>query len=203
MNFLPFSHACNTITNINDKLTFEQRLLRTELINQMIQSRENVINYQKKYEQLLSSEVLQISKDNKIHVLYPFSGTPTNKKIFYKKRKEPLYAMCAIDAIGIYFTIHTDIKIYSECQLTKAPIVIEMTNGKTLCTSGQNDVRVLHTDLTNATNWATCCCSQMHFFNNDAYLNKWVQHNGCAQRTYYNLSLTEATIIAKKLFLPV
>lgn len=198
MAFRHFEQAEQTIVNINDRLTATEQQLRKQLIHHFTKIAPQPLNYEPQYQALLDKHIFTLNSQQQIVHLYPFSLTPTNKQVFLKEQQQPLFAMCAIDAIGIHFTLHQDIVIQSQCELTKTPITLTLSEGK--ITSATDDICILHTDLSDISDWANTCCNQMHFFINHQALTQWVAQYGCENKTYYSLSPEQATIIAKKLF---
>ncbi|WP_238989638.1 organomercurial lyase [Staphylococcus sp. MI 10-1553] len=104
--------------------------------------------------------------------------------MYTKKSAIPVYTMCAIDAIGVYYTIHEDITIKSEDALTHVPIHLAVKNGQI---------------ITQKENCNLECCPYIHFFTspqNIKYYLEQVQFTG----PYQILNLDEANDIAKALF---
>lgn len=195
-----FQQAYLTIENINTRLTNEEQQLRKELIQQLIEHYPSPIKYDQKYHTLLHKHIFTLDDNNHIINLYPFSMSKTNKQVHLEQHPTPFFAMCAIDAIGIHFTCHQNLIIETQCELTKTPIQINVTTDKISTSNNTPHICVLHTDLSDISDWANTCCNQMHFFINEQALQQWVKQYGCSSQTYYQLSLAQAHQIAKKLF---
>lgn len=54
--------------------------------------------------------------------------------------------MCAIDAIGVHYTIHSNITIESEDELMHTPIHLEMKDGH-IINRNEHDIFVLYKDV--------------------------------------------------------
>lgn len=195
-----YQQALANIDNINHRLTTDEKNLRTELIRYFTHHYPQSTIFNSRYQCLLDKHIFTINDHQEINHFYPFSMRSTNKQIILEQFDTPLYAMCAIDALGIHFTLHTKIEIKTQCEYTHHPINIIIDQQKIILVEPLSDIRVLHTDLSDISDWANNCCTQMHFFINDEALTQWLQQYGCQQKNYYNLSLQEALSIAKALF---
>ena len=91
---------------------------------------------------------------------YPFSGRPTPHQVHIADLP-PVYAMCAVDALGIPFMLRRTARIVSHDPVSRQPIVVEVQAGQarwnpptTVVSIGRLDAGPLvHT-----------CCGVTHFF---------------------------------------
>jgi hypothetical protein len=80
--------------------------------------------------QLAAKEVLQLDPaSGAIVAAYPFSGLPTAHRVRINGG-EPLWAMCAIDALGIPFMLGEDAEVESRDPITGEPIRITVRAGE-------------------------------------------------------------------------
>ena len=195
-----FDDALKCTHNINAKLSTTEKALRWALINQLVDNPEAPILYEERYESLLHKDIINRIQENKIGVIYPFSFFPTNYKVLLLDDHKVVYAMCAIDALGIYYSTNQNIRIHTECMCCKESIIIEVKSDKTKVLTKQGDIRVLYVDLTGKKHWCCNCCNQMHFFKSNEALENYLSHHIHNNQKYFNLSLDEALKIAKELF---
>lgn len=60
---------------------------------------------------------------------YPFSGSPTPHRVEVRGGR-PVYAMCAVDALGIPFMVGQDATVVSEDAATGEPVRVEIAAGQ-------------------------------------------------------------------------
>jgi Alkylmercury lyase len=106
-----------------------------------------------------------------ILVAYPFSTKPTNHIVRFPDGHE-VYAMCAIDALGMPAMLHTDAVIASRCAQCGRPIQV-VVRDNTLAESAPPDIRVWY-----QTADATCIaaveqCPSINFFCSPEHLDAW------------------------------
>ncbi len=193
-----FDLAIKNTNNINDKLNDDEKQLRLNLIQQIINTNKPII-FEDKYQPLLEKDILQI-QNQKIDIVYPFALHKTNKVVKNHHNNKSYYAMCAIDALGMYFTINEPIEIMSECELTKEPIHLVIHNDHIHIETDNKDIRVLFTELSNDKQWSNNCCNKIHFFKDSLSLNKYVERYCWKDSKFYDLSLNEAFGLSKKIF---
>src|SRR5260221_11883377 len=81
------------------------------------------------------------SVTGKILSAYPFSAAPTPHR-FTLGGDQDVYAMCAIDALGMPSMLNTDAVIHSTCQQCDRALALHITNGAILAVSPQEIVLV-------------------------------------------------------------
>ncbi|WP_242537928.1 organomercurial lyase [Staphylococcus capitis] len=109
--------------NFTKDLNQKENELRINIINKICENPNKEIDIIPEYKSLIDKKVIT-TENNKIKCIYPISSEKTNKLVYTNKSKEPLFAMCAIDAIGIYYTTGLNILILSEDELTKEKMVL-------------------------------------------------------------------------------
>ncbi|HHU6750705.1 TPA: organomercurial lyase [Staphylococcus pseudintermedius] len=178
-------------------LTQEENNLRLEIIDKICNNPKESIAIKPEFESLIDKNVVIAEKGTLVSI-YPISLQPTNKLVYTKKSATPVYAMCAIDAIGVHYTIHEAITIKSEDALTHVPIYLTVKNGQMINQNDQ-DVFVLYKAITQKENCNLECCPYIHFFTRQQNIKDYleqVQFKG----PYQILNLDEANDIAKSLF---
>lgn len=192
-------NVLKTVENICSRLTKLEKIKRYSMIASIL---EGKIEFSTDlYKDLLKKQVIYANAKGFVTSVYPFSITQTDKVIEFKNNCFPtLYAMCAIDALGIYYLTGESLTIKSKCPVCLNDITIKIDSEKSEVYSSNSDLRVLHVDLKSSCNWAIECCGQMHFFYNEDYLKEWLLKNGCSTKNYYSLTLEEACAVSQKLF---
>jgi hypothetical protein len=75
---------------------------------------------------LHTEDFLQLAADGQIRAAYPFSATPTPHLVDLAGRPR-VYAMCAIDALGIAAMTHTPVTITSTDPYTGGPVTVTVS----------------------------------------------------------------------------
>ncbi len=94
--------------------------------------------------------------------MYPFSGVPTPHRVAVTSATA-VYAMCAIDALGIPFMLGTDAVIESVDPTTNTPIRVEVRDGQACWEPASAVVLTAAIDHAQGPK-AQSCCPVMHFF---------------------------------------
>ncbi|MGX7348989.1 organomercurial lyase [Dolosicoccus paucivorans] len=184
--------------NFTDHLTKEEIELRQEIIEAIINHPEAPVHMKEAYQPLVEKEVIVLDDKEDIISIYPISTVKTNKQVYVDEKTQPVYAMCAIDALGIHFTVHRPIKIVSEDQLTQEPITIEMENGQ-ITNHAADDLFVLYKEVSCTTNCNVDCCPFIHFFNRRDHVETYLENNPHITN-YKVLNLDESIEEARELF---
>lgn len=183
--------------NFTHGLTEAENDLRLEIIHQICENPSASINVKAEYQTLIDKNVA-VAENGELISIYPISLKETNKKVYTTESTMPVFAMCAIDAIGIHYTLNSNITIESEDELTHTPIHLEMKDGY-IINRNEQDIFVLYKDVLKKENCNLECCPYIHFFTSAQnildYLQQ-VQYTG----PYQILNLDEANQIAKALF---
>jgi hypothetical protein len=131
---------------------------------------------------------------------YPFTGRETEHRVEAWGRK--LYAVCAIDALGVGGMLRADTAIESSCRACGTRIEISTAHGgKSLSFARPGDAVVWY-DLAYSGSAATSCCRSIAFFCSDADIQQWLTAQ-TSQRTGCRLTVDEALEVSRALFEPV
>jgi hypothetical protein len=103
---------------------------------------------------------------------YPFSATPTAHRVKLGAGSE-VYAMCAIDALGMSAMFDTDVSIRSTCPHCGSGLAIEVKEG-TFVTGNPAGIAVGYTEVSAA----DCCpaidqCPFINFFCSPEHMRAW------------------------------
>lgn len=106
--------------------------------------------------------------------IYPLSLKPTEHQILLENGKR-LFAMCAVDALGMSIMFDRNIKVVSRCEECKSEMVFEIKNEEIMFMS--------HPDATICSPKrqvypaAETCCPFVNFFCSKKHANKWIVKN--------------------------
>jgi hypothetical protein len=119
---------------------------------------------------------------------YPFSAIPTAHRVTLGGNPA-VYAMCAIDALGMPFMFDRDAVIHSSCQQCGKELTVHITNG-TISTAIPGEIVVVYASAP-----ADCCaatdqCPYINFFCSLEHAQSW--HISQPQPTAKVMSLSEA-----------
>ncbi len=132
-----------------------------------------------------------------IEAAYPFSGPKTNHVIKFKKDSfKRIYAMCAIDALGIPFMVKSDIDIHSKCFHCNDEINIEIINYEITSVMPRDLVVWGHMDYSCCA--ATSLCNNINFFSSKQHFEEWEKRVG--KKKGYILKIQEAFYLGKLFF---
>ena len=147
--------------------------------------------------QKLAEYDLIIWKEGEARLLsaYPFSGVSTAHQVLTDAGK-PLYAMCAIDALGIPFMLGQGASVRSACFFCQQPVRVDITGGL-LQRAHPSTITVWFSEREG------CCvaearCPLMNFFCNEERLQAWLANS--PNEPGASLSLMEALEVGKAAF---
>jgi mercuric ion transport protein len=137
-------------------------------------------------------------ESREIRLAYPFSTVPTKHLVRFRDWAEakPVYAQCAVDALGIPFMLGRDLSILSACAYCEKPIQIEV-----------RDQRIVPCDPAGTVVWvgtaysghaATSICPTVDFFCSSAHAAAWWQAR--PHEAGHVLSVGEALYLGKGIF---
>ncbi len=143
-------------------------------------------------------DIIHLSDNNfTISAAYPFSNSRTKHQIKFSSEKyKPVYAMCAIDALGISFMLKTDLIIESVCHYSNQKIMIRL-NDQQITKTNPEDIAVWYDmDL-------SCCaavnqCNNLNFFSSKENFYRWEKLNG--KREGYLLNIDETLYLGSLFF---
>ena len=161
--------------------------------------RESLRDLQAVLERLHALDLLGMTSQSlDIQYAYPFSSVPTNHVVTFLNwpTAKPVYAMCAVDALGIPFMFKKDAAIRSSCPHCDHPIVIEVRSGRIVSRDQANTVVWVGDDRTECA--AASVCPTLNFFCSSAHVEAW--RNGNLKKHGLILSLGEALFVGRGLF---
>jgi len=128
---------------------------------------------------------------------YPFSGSETSHQVYLKRRGfKKVFAMCAIDALGISFMLNCDISIESLCNHCGEKIKIEIKDNEIIFLSPRNPV--VWCDMEYSSCAATSLCKNTNFFSSEIHFEEW--QRGTPIRKGDVLLIDEAFYLGKLFF---
>lgn len=132
-----------------------------------------------------------------IEAAYPFSGLETAHIIKFKENSyKDLYAMCAIDALGIPFMLNSDIFIKSKCFHCEDEIDIEIENNEIVGLNPESMVVWCHMEYSCCA--ATSLCNNINFFSSVQHFEEWQKDEKKAKG--YLIQIPEAFHLGKLFF---
>jgi hypothetical protein len=140
-------------------------------------------------------DAIRLAADGQIAVAYPFSATPTRHKVRIGERVE-VYAMCAIDALGMSAMLGEDTRIDSDDVTTGHPVTVTTTAGHTMW-SPAGAVVFIGADAAGGPS-ADCCCDYLNFFAGTAAAQAWTAAH--PQVPGQILTQDEAEVLGARLF---
>ena len=143
-------------------------------------------------------DVIHLDDDKTaIAAAYPFSGSETPHIVTLKgERSKKIYAMCAIDALGICFMLNCDLSIESACYHCGESIEIEIKNNEIISMMPENIA--VWCDAEYSCCAATSVCRNWNFFSSEQHFIEWKKEkNG---RKGKLLQIGEAFYLGKLFF---
>jgi mercuric ion transport protein len=136
-----------------------------------------------------------------IRLAYPFSSVPTPHAVNFDQWSEakPVYAQCAIDALGLAFMLHRDLSITSSCASCAKAIAITVRD-QTIVAHSPSETVVWAGTIQEGPVEASACPA-INFFCSAAHVDGWLQRQPNAAGSV--VSLGEALYIGKAIFEPL
>ena len=106
--------------------------------------------------------------------IYPFSLVPTRHQIVLEDGKR-LFAMCAVDAVGMPSMFDRKVRVTSQCDWCKTEITIEVEDDEVQATS-HPDVQIWNVEGQGGPE-AETCCPVICFFCSSEHFDKWKDKN--------------------------
>jgi len=106
--------------------------------------------------------------------IYPFSLVPTEHQVVLDDGKK-LFAMCAVDALGMPNMFDKNAKIVSQCEWCKEKMTIEVTNGK-IVSKSHSDILIWNAEEIEMPA-AETCCPLVNFFCSKEHFREWKDKN--------------------------
>jgi hypothetical protein len=143
-------------------------------------------------------DVIHLTNDKTtIAAAYPFSGSPTAHVItFTRESFKSLYAMCAIDALGVGFMFNCDVILESKCNHCNERIKVVIEKNEII--SLDPEELVVWGDMEYSDCAADSICKNINFFSSKDHFTEWrtefPKRRGCL------LQIQEAFYLGKKFF---
>jgi len=106
--------------------------------------------------------------------VYPISLTPTEHQIILENKKK-LFAMCAVDALGMPVMFNRKAKVVSQCEKCKREIAIEIRNDEIAWIS--HPKVMIWSPGRQIAPAAETCCPMVNFFCSKEHLQEWTKEN--------------------------
>ncbi len=126
---------------------------------------------------------------------YPFSGLPTAHQVLIKGDRT-LYAMCAIDALGIPFMLGQGGRIQSSCFFCQKPVHVDIRDS--MVSEAMPATIVVWFSHRDGCCIAEVRCPLMNFFCDEPHLRAWLR--GASGEQGRGLSLREGIDVGKATF---
>lgn len=129
---------------------------------------------------------------------YPFTDMHDNHLVRFQWQKEQrsVYAMCAIDALGIPFMLKADAEIQSSCAHCETGINLSVRDEA--IAAAEPSATVVFVGMSCARSAATSLCPTLLFFCGEAHTETWRAAHGQPEGEV--LTLGEALALGKELF---
>ncbi|MFI6437801.1 alkylmercury lyase family protein [Streptomyces sp. NPDC050759] len=147
---------------------------------------------------LAADDFLTLDDRGRIRAAYPFSAVPTAHRVRLASGIE-VFAMCAIDALGIADMLVTDTVITSTDPVTGDTITVTSADGHT---TWQPSTAVVHVGRRSCTGPAAeVACGALNFFANRATARSWAEAH--PDHTGQTLDQTHAEDLGRSIFGPL
>lgn len=150
-------------------------------------------------ERLHELDLLYLDSDSReIRLAYPFSTVPTKHRVQFRDwpAAKPIYAPCAVDALGIPFIMDRDVSVESSCAYCETPVAVKVRDRSIeSCTPAETVVWVGTAYSGHA---ATSICPTLDFFCSPTHVVAWREAQ--PRETGSVLSLGEALYLGKGIF---
>jgi hypothetical protein len=102
---------------------------------------------------LAAKKLAVLDEQGHVKYAYPVSSVPTDHRVTLDDGRT-LYAMCAIDALGCFFTFEQPVQIDARCHVCGEPVHI-IVRGLAQVESQPPEVCATHVDLSKYEDWAS------------------------------------------------
>lgn len=135
-----------------------------------------------------------------IQIAYPFTEAATGHRVELKEHT--LWALCAIDALGVAGMFGADITVSSPCpQCGKVVYAKTRAEGRALHSVAPSGAVVWY-DFAYDGSAAISCCPAIQFFCSDEHLQQWLSAR-TPRRNGISLTVDEALEVGRAIFGPV
>ncbi|MEV7267780.1 alkylmercury lyase family protein [Micromonospora aurantiaca] len=147
--------------------------------------------------ELARQDLVAVDSAGRLLAAYPFSPTPTPHVVSLGEVE--VFAMCAIDALGMPFMLGTDAVITSADPHTGEPVRVTITNGAATHHPAEAVIVYAATGETGPS--VDTCCSTINFFTNTSNAQAWITaHPGLAATV---LDQDQAITLGRDIFEPL
>ena len=101
---------------------------------------------------IVAKKLAGLDERGLVKYAYPVSSAPTGHRVTLADGRA-FYAMCAIDALGCFFTFGQPVRIDARCHVCGQPVQITVT-GPAQVLSAPPDACATHVDLNKYDDWA-------------------------------------------------
>lgn len=121
---------------------------------------------------LHTADVVRLGSDGRIRVAYPFSASPTRHRVRFPDGTE-VFAMCAIDALGVPPMLGRDAVISTADPVDGAPITVTVADDRFAWTP---DTAVVFVGAQPGDGpSAETCCDHLNMFTDQRHADTWIQ----------------------------
>lgn len=136
-----------------------------------------------------------------IRYAYPFTQAETGHLVWLKGKV--LYALCAIDALGVGAMYCTDATVQSTCRMCREMIRVETGDGgRSLLSVSPSDAIVWYDFAYGGDAAASSCCPAIAFFCSSKHLLGWLDEQ-IPRRQGVSLAMDEALEVGRAIFGPI
>ncbi|WP_406080153.1 organomercurial lyase [Micromonospora sp. NBC_00858] len=147
--------------------------------------------------ELARQDLVAVDSAGRLVAAYPFSPTPTPHVVSLGDVE--VFAMCAIDALGMPFMLGTDAVITSVDPHTGQPVRVTITNGA--ATFQLTEAVIVYAATGTTGRSVDTCCSTINFFTNASNAQAWIAaHPGLAATV---LDQDQAVTLGRDIFEPL
>ncbi|MFE9695090.1 alkylmercury lyase family protein [Micromonospora sp. NPDC005806] len=146
---------------------------------------------------LARQDLVAVDSAGRLVAAYPFSPAPTPHVVSLGDVE--VFAMCAIDALGMPFMLGDDAVITSADPHTREPVRVTITNGA--ATYQPADAVIVYAATGGTGSSVDTCCSTINFFTNASNAQAWITaHPGLAATV---LDQDQAITLGRDIFEPL
>jgi mercuric ion transport protein len=152
-------------------------------------------------DRLAALDLIDLDPESReIRSAYPFSAEATNHLVTFHEWAEAkaVYALCAVDALGLPFMFGRDVSITSSCAHCGKPIALEVRNRAVAIRTPAETVVWRGSRTANGESVARTFCPTVNFFCSPAHAAAWQQSQLGASGLVLNLG--EALYLGKGIF---
>ncbi|MBQ0897039.1 alkylmercury lyase family protein [Micromonospora sp. U56] len=147
--------------------------------------------------ELAREDLVAVDAAGRLVAAYPFSPTPTPHIVSLDEVE--VFAMCAIDALGMPFMLGTDATITSADPHTGQPVHVTITSGA--ATYQPPEAVIVYAATGNAGRSVDTCCSTINFFASAANAQAWIAAHPSLAATV--LDQDQAVTLGRDIFEPL